>query len=150
MKTSLILLTLSGIVLIDFLKKNRAILIYLPLIIYWLILFIATSLPTDYIPSVGVGDKFSHFFAYMVLSVLLYFTFSLQTRSEILKKYPAIMTILVGSVYGILDELHQMLIPGRSAEFLDWIADFVGTIVGVLLARLLYRIFSDMNGRRKS
>lgn len=143
-------MTLSGIVLIDFLKKNRAILIYLPLIIYWLILFIATSLPTDYIPSVGVGDKFSHFFAYMVLSVLLYFTFSLQTRSEILKKYPAIMTILVGSVYGILDELHQMLIPGRSAEFLDWIADFVGTIVGVLLARLLYRIFSDMNGRRKS
>lgn len=143
-------MTLSGIVLIDFLKKNRAILIYLPLIIYWLILFIATSLPTDYIPSVGVGDKFSHFFAYMVLSVLLYFTFSLQTRSEILKKYPAIITILVGSVYGILDELHQMLIPGRSAEFLDWIADFVGTIVGVLLARLLYRIFSDMNGRRKS
>lgn len=143
-------MTLSGIVLIDFLKKNRAILIYLPLIIYWLILFIATSLPTDYIPSVGVGDKFSHFFAYMVLSVLLYFAFSLQTRSEILKKYPAIMTILVGSVYGIVDELHQMLIPGRSAEFLDWIADFVGTIVGVLLARLLYRIFSNMNVSRKS
>lgn len=136
--------------MIDFLKKNRVYLIYLPLVVYWLILFIATSIPVDFIPAVGVSDKFNHFFAYMVLSVLLYFTFSFQTRSEILKKHPAIMTTLVGSLYGIVDELHQMLIPGRSAELLDWIADFLGTLTGMLLARLLYQKFNSMDIPKRS
>lgn len=124
--------------MINFLKSNKVYLIYLPLIIYWLILFIATSIPTDYIPSVGIGDKFSHFFAYLVLSFLLYFTFTLQGKIEILRKYPAAFSTVIASFYGILDELHQMLIPGRSAEFFDWVADLAGAIIGALIAKLIF------------
>lgn len=127
--------------MINFLKSNKVYLIYFPLVIYWLILFIATSIPTDYIPSVGIGDKFSHFFAYLVLSFLLYFTFILQEKFDILKRYPATFSILIASLYGIIDEFHQMLIPGRSAEFFDWVADFAGAIAGVLFAILIFKKF---------
>lgn len=128
--------------MIDFLRKHKIYLVYLPLGVYWIILFIATSLPTEYIPSVGVSDKFNHFFAYMGLSVLLYFSFNLQNKFEIMNKYPAALTVIIAAIYGAFDELHQMLIPGRSAELLDWVADFVGAVAGVLIARFLYRIFS--------
>lgn len=124
--------------MINYIKKNKVKFVYLPLAIYWLILFIATSLPTEYMPSVGVGDKYNHFFAYLGLGFLLYYAFSFQEKFLLLKKYPFIMAIIIASVYGIFDELHQLLIPGRSAEFLDWLADFFGAMTGVLIARFIY------------
>lgn len=37
------------------------------------------------------------------------------------------------SLLGALDELHQRIVPGRSAEFFDWVADVVGAWLGVAL-----------------
>lgn len=149
MKTYLTQSSSYGIVLIDFLKKHKVFLVYLPLGVYWMILFIATSIPTEYIPAVGVSDKFNHFFAYLGLSVLLYFSFNLQTKYEVMNKYPASLTIIIAAIYGAFDELHQMLIPGRSAELLDWVADFIGALAGVLIARFLYKIFSKDRSAQK-
>jgi len=129
--------------LLEYLKKNKIYLVYLPLVVYWIALFIATSIPTEYIPSVGVSDKLNHFFAYLVLSVLLYLTFIFQEKLPLLREYPASFTLVIGSVYGIFDELHQMLIPGRHAEVLDWIADFVGVIAGVLIVKLFLLKFNN-------
>jgi len=129
--------------LINFLRSNKVYLVYLPLAIYWIILFIATSIPSEYAPSIGIGDKFSHFFAYLGLCVLMYFTFAFQKKYLILKKYPGFMSIIIASLYGIFDELHQMLIPGRSGELLDWIADFVGVIIGILIVKIIFMKYSS-------
>lgn len=129
--------------MLDYLKKRKGLFVYFPLAVYWLALFIATSIPTTYIPSVGVGDKFSHFFAYLLLSVLIYLTFSLQNKFDLLNKFPGRLTILIASVYGIFDELHQMLIPGRSAEVLDWVADFLGILVGVFVTKWYLHKFGN-------
>ncbi|HSL89018.1 MAG TPA: VanZ family protein [Ignavibacteriaceae bacterium] len=131
--------------MLEYLKKNKIYLVYLPLGVYWLTLFIATSIPTEYIPSVGVSDKLNHFFAYLVLSVLLYLTFIFQEKAPFLREYPATFTLLIGSVYGIIDELHQLLIPGRHAEVLDWIADFIGVIAGVIIVKLLFLRINNKN-----
>ena len=129
--------------MLEYLRKNKIYLVYLPLGVYWITLFIATSIPTEYIPSVGVSDKLNHFFAYMVLSVLLHLTFIFQEKLPLLGEYPASFTLLIGFVYGIVDELHQMLIPGRHAELLDWIADFIGVIAGVLIVKLFLLKFNN-------
>lgn len=129
--------------MLEYLRKNKIYLVYLPLGVYWIALFIATSIPTEYIPSVGVSDKLNHFFAYMVLSVLLHLTFIFQEKLPLLREYPASFTLLIGCVYGIVDELHQMLIPGRHAELLDWIADFFGVIAGVLIVKLFLLKFNN-------
>lgn len=129
--------------MINFLRSNKVYLVYLPLAIYWIILFTATSIPSEYAPSIGIGDKFSHFFAYFGLSVLLYLTLLFQKKFAILNKYPGFMSLMIASLYGMFDELHQMLIPGRSGELLDWIADFVGVIIGILIVKLIFNRYNS-------
>lgn len=121
----------------EFLSKRKVLLVYTPLIVYWLILFTATSIPTKDLPSIGFSDKVNHLMAYFVLSVLVYLTLLFQRKSELLFNYAPIVTLIISSFYGIADELHQMFIPGRSAEVFDWFADAIGAILGILLVYFL-------------
>lgn len=116
--------------------------IYLPLIIHWVTIFILTSLPSEKLPSVEISDKFNHFIAFFVLAFFLNLTLKYQTKYPSLKKNVLLITIIVAASYGLLDELHQLLVPGRSAEVLDWIADFAGALTGSLLAEFIFRRFN--------
>lgn len=132
----------------EFLEKRKVWLVYIPLIIYWLILFVATTLPVERLPSIGLTDKINHFIAYFVLAVLVNLTLIYQRKSKFLFKKAQIATIVICLFYGALDELHQLLVPGRSAETLDWVADASGTFTGVLIVyflinRLKYRLEFD-------
>lgn len=121
-------------------KINRVfVFIYLPLIIHWVSIFILTSLPSESLPSVEISDKLNHFLAFFVLGFFLNLTLKYQTKFPNLKKNILLITIIVASGYGLLDELHQLLVPGRSAEVLDWVADFIGALSGSLLAEVIYR-----------
>ncbi len=128
----------------EYLNKKKVLLVYTPLIVYWLILFIATSIPVEKLPSIGLSDKVNHLMAYFVLSVLVYLTLIFQRKSSFLFNYAPVATLIISTFYGIADELHQMLIPGRSAEVLDWVADAFGAVLGILLVyflknRLMYQ-----------
>lgn len=124
-------------------KNNRVFLfIYLPLIIHWLTIFVLTSLPSDQLPSVEVSDKVNHFLAFFVLGFFLNLALKYQNKFPTLKRNVILITILIASFYGLLDELHQLLVPGRSAEVLDWIADFVGAVTGSLLAEFIYNRYN--------
>ncbi len=37
------------------------------------------------------------------------------------------------ALWGALDEWHQVLVPGRAAEFGDWMADAAGGAIGVFV-----------------
>lgn len=123
----------------SYLERNRLILIYLPLGLYWLCLFIATTLPGTQVPDVGISDKFSHFFAYMILAILLSLTLMFQQKFTFLSERPFVFTFLVIVTYSIIDEVHQMLIPGRFFELADIAADITGGIIGILLVKLIVR-----------
>jgi len=131
--------------LFKYLEKRKVWLVYIPLAIYWIILFTATSLPIERLPSVGFNDKINHFLAYFILAVLVNLTLIYQRKSRFLFQKAPIVTIIIGLLYGAFDELHQIFVPGRFAETLDWMADGLGTIVGVLvvyylISRLKYRL----------
>jgi VanZ family protein len=104
------------------------------------VLLTATTLPAASVPSVGTGDKVNHFLAYMGYAILFNLTLLFQTKSFFLKKYSSAATIIFGSIYGLIDELHQMFIPGRSAEFMDWVADFCGLLFGISVVILLKKL----------
>jgi VanZ family protein len=38
--------------------------------------------------------------------------------------------VAVASLYGMTDELHQAMVPGRSCQLGDWVADTVGGALG--------------------
>lgn len=121
----------------NYLERNKVMLVYWPLIIYWILLFTLTSLPSQAIPSVGVSDKIEHFGAFFILSSLFYLTMLFQKKSETLKKYALPITFFIITFYGALDELHQLLIPGRSCELNDLLADTVGALIAIIILRVI-------------
>ena len=88
-----------------------------------------TSLPGAAIP-VSVPhpiDWAGHFCLYAGLGGLIarVGSFSEWPRRKLL-----IAAVLI-SVGAALDELHQLFIPGRDAEALDWLSDTLGAAVGL-------------------
>lgn len=121
----------------EYLEKRKIWLVYIPLTFYWLILFTATSLPAYDLPKLGISDKINHLLAYFLLAILLNLTLMYQRKSRFLFEKAALVTIIICLLYGALDEIHQMFIPGRFAEILDWVADASGAILGVFLVYFL-------------
>jgi VanZ family protein len=128
-------------ILFNYLERNKVVLVYLPLIFYWLLLFTLTTLPAESVPAIGVSDKIEHLLAYFVLSFLLFLTLLFQKQSLFLKKYALLFTFTIVFFYGIADEVHQLLVPGRSCELFDFTADILGGILGILAIKILLKFF---------
>ena len=109
--------------------------------IYWLILFVATTLPAQDLPKTGVGDKIEHFLAYLILAVLLNLTLMFQNKYSTLKNKAWLYTLIFSLIYGGLDEIHQVFIPGRDCDILDWISDSSGVLVGLGVMRMIVNYF---------
>lgn len=132
----------------NFLEKNRIYIVYLPLVIYWIVIFILTSLPIDIAININVSDKIEHFGAYGVLSFLLFFTLSFQKKIPLFKEFPATFTLVFASLYGMVDELHQLLVPGRNADIKDWIADLTGALLAVLIAKYILNYLKNYDAKK--
>ena len=118
---------------------NSRKLIYSALILYWILLLTATSIPSSSMPDIKISDKIEHFGAYAGLTVLLTAALLVQQKSRYLRRSAFTLSIMFASLYGLLDELHQTLIPGRNCSLDDWIADFAGALTGALIIYILFR-----------
>lgn len=120
----------------SFLQEHKVSALYLPLVLYWILIFILTSIPTGTFPDiVAVQDKIKHFGAYSVLTILLSLTLHFQQRLKGVSIRYIFFTSVIVLVYSTIDELHQILIPGRSAEILDWLANLFGLIFGLFITK---------------
>lgn len=126
--------------LIKTLTKQRTYFIYILLIIYWIALFIGTTLPIDKVPQIfNAQDKLEHFLAYFGLAVLVTLCFYFQKRFPFLSSRVFLFSTIVVVLYGTIDEIHQLLIPGRYCDFYDWCADSIGGIIGIGLMYFLLK-----------
>ncbi len=123
------------------LETKKKWLIYFSLLLYWLIIFIATTLPAQDLPKTGISDKIEHLLAYMVLAVLLNITLMFQNKYPVIKKNSWLYTLIFSLTYAALDEIHQLYIPGRKCDIVDWLADAIGVLVGLAFVRLLMVYF---------
>jgi len=123
----------------NFLNEHKTKFVYAPLILYWVILLLATSLPTDFLPEKPFDffDKDEHFTAYGILGFLFALSLHFQSRIKLFAEKYFISTIIICGTYGLLDEIHQLFIPGRYCDLADWLADMVGILCGTLVARLI-------------
>lgn len=71
--------------------------------------------------------KMAHATEYAVLGFLLAGSYADQEkkRSRIIG-----IPILLGSLYAVSDELHQLFVPGRSCELMDMLIDSSGVVIG--------------------
>lgn len=115
---------------------------WLPAALWAGLIFYLSSRSSVPLPHVEGVDKVAHFGAYLVLGICLAFGNALGPR------FPAIVPLLLGWLYGASDEFHQSFVPGRSVDVNDWVADAVGVTAGLLIFSFLHRFLANRNRRR--
>ena len=89
-----------------------------------LMVVVLSLLPGNDLPAVGISDKLEHVIAYAILALLGGLAFPEATM---------LLAVML-SALGIAMEICQMVVPGRSAEIADAVADAIG--VGLILVPL--------------
>ena len=111
---------------------------------FCLAIFIESSFPSDDYPDLKFefADKFVHMGIYFVLFLTAYFSFSNQSKFLYLQRNPLLVAFLIVSVYGASDEIHQYFVPGRSCDIFDWIADVIGTALGIVAILFIKKLLN--------
>ncbi len=115
----------------------------------WLVtLYILTALPggngpEKYSDSPVRWDYFEHFFLFMLIPVL--FFFSGGAGLKITKRRTGIILIIAGLLYAIMAEVQQIFIPGRAFNPIDLVLNLSGLLLGIPAGRYFARIFWRSN-----
>jgi len=106
----------------------------LPAVVYAAAIFTISSIPNLYPPTLGVSwsDKIYHFIEYAGFTLLLYRALCYWEWSRITPRR-LLLALVLGSVTGAVDELHQLYIRSRVAQVSDWMADFAGVIFAIAM-----------------
>ena len=114
--------------------------LFLLLAIAWAsVIFYLSSQPGIDTPLLFPGqDKLFHLIAFGLLGFLFMGAMK-ATRSGYRTMQVWIVVGLV-ALYGVLDELHQYIVPGRSAEIYDALADAAGGLLGAWSMYYLVRV----------
>ena len=109
---------------------------WVPVCVYAGLIFYLSSQahPEQELPSfiTVFSDKVLHAVEYAVLGGLCYRAFRWGT-DDAWRDSAVGLAILAASLYGVSDEVHQAFVPFRDASWQDWLADFVGATVGVVI-----------------
>lgn len=79
--------------------------------------------------------KAAHFTIYFVLGTIVFLlinTYNINNK--------VLISIILCFIFGCLDELHQVFIPGRTARIYDCVIDTIGSSVSILLLNTYYII----------
>lgn len=115
---------------------------WLPAVAWAAVIFYLSSRPRLPGPELPGVDKVAHFGAYAVLGWLL-------VRAADHSAVPLVAGALLGLLYGATDEIHQMYVPGRSPDVMDWFADAAGIAAATFVyTRLRARRAARTGGAR--
>lgn len=112
---------------------NRTTLLYYAALGWTVTMFIGCSLPGEELPDLSAGrDKWLH--------ILIFVGFGLLWR---LTGRSVWWVILAGTLYGILIEIWQALMPiHRTGDVYDALGDMAGTVMGVGVAWAVKKIIN--------
>ena len=112
-------------------NRKRTLLYHLPAVGYAALIFALSSMTLDMeeLQPVLTFDKLLHLAEYYILGYLLMRVFT-TSGTPLLAASPVAAAILVGSAYGLSDEIHQAFVPGRVASPWDLLFDAAGVGLG--------------------
>ena len=92
--------------------------------------------------------KSAHFSEYALLGFFLLLHVR-QIGKRTLVKVPYLWAWVVGTLYAVTDELHQMFVPGRGPAVRDVCIDSAGVAAGAALLCLILQIHTCNSNKRK-
>lgn len=112
-------------------KITDSISLWGPVLVYMIFIYILSSRqPVKSITLLQGSDKIFHIGEYSILGFLL--CRAIKSSFHSMNKFIIMfISIIIGVLYGIFDEIHQYFVPYRTADVFDAIADFGGTSLGV-------------------
>ena len=109
-----------------------------------LVILIFSSVPSDDIPDFSFWtlisfDKIAHAGMYGLLSFLTMKACLKQFSSRYIRYNAVKVTSISGIIYGGLIELFQQYaLTDRYGDWMDFIADVIGTFVGILIFKMIF------------
>jgi VanZ family protein len=122
-------------------RRKRILFYLLPAVGYSALIFSlsSSSLDIEELRPVFDYDKLLHIVEYYILGYLLMRVFTTSPVSSLADK-AVLATILVGTVYGASDELHQYFVPGRDCSLMDFLFDAAGaTLAACTFSRVRHQ-----------
>lgn len=110
---------------------NKFLKYYLPPIIWAGVIFGLSSVPGSPLPPLPYIDKVAHLIEYGILGYLIARVF-FRLNPKVKVKRLILFSLLIGGIYGMSDEVHQLFVPLRSFDLIDWLADLIGVTLGVM------------------
>ena len=65
-------------------------------------------------------------------------------------KYKFSISILVGLIYAITDEIHQSFIPGRTASIRDVCIDTCGVFLGIIIVLIIISVYKALTEKKEN
>jgi VanZ family protein len=109
----------------------RSFLAFLPASLYYGLVFYFSSRNIHIPIEAAHADKGLHLAEFAVLGILLASGWFRVSESSL--KFKAFAVLTSGLVLGVIDELHQLFVPGRNADPLDALADTLGIALGLTI-----------------
>lgn len=117
---------------------------FLPSITWAAIILFLSLAPSNQMPELNIWqllsfDKAAHLFFYALFTLQLIVAFKKQNFSCTLKYQSVLSALFISLLYGVIVEMLQyFMFAGRSADYLDIIANTLGAFVGCALFSLIY------------
>lgn len=110
-----------------------------PVILYAVAIFYVSSLPVSEISGIKIDLSLVHIPEFFLLS---YLVFNALSTSQLDLHYIALLSIIISTLYGVTDELHQIYVPGRYFSFSDILFNFIGSSL------ILFKIWKNSYFKR--
>ncbi len=104
--------------------------LYVPAILFAILIFTLSHIPNYLLPptTFNLQDKLLHSFVFFLFGISLLIAFTrFKNKAKVI-----VLVLLLGSIYGLLDEVHQLFVPGRVCDITDWLSDTIGVSLSLL------------------
>jgi len=104
--------------------------------IFWILaiaVLVLSLMPGSVSHSIKNLDKFAHFGAFFLLSILLLFAYKFSK--------PFFTTALVMALFGLAIEVLHLYVPRRVFSMYDFAADLLGIVVALIIYRMIRNKF---------
>lgn len=91
--------------------------------------------------------KNAHAFEYFILAILvsgMLFKFALKGSKAL------IYIMFICLFYAVMDEFHQMFVPGRTSLVSDVLIDFLGSLIGIFTFYVIYYLLCKIKLKKKN